>query len=89
MSPFCLHSFAVPLAFFLILALVWREVRKDRAHYESLHPSEKTVALAICRDARRKEEEIGFDAHDEKAEVSARSNESPVYKHIRKDSRID
>lgn len=63
MSPFCLHSFAVPLAFFLILALVWREVRKDRAHYESLHPSEKTVALAICRDARRKEEEIGFDAY--------------------------
>lgn len=65
-SSFCFHSFAVPLAFFFILALLWREVRKDRARYESLHPSEKTVALAVCRDARRREEEIGFETSVQK-----------------------
>ena len=61
MNLACLHPFSVPIAFLFLLLLLWREASKERARYEERNPSEKALALSVCREARWREEGIGID----------------------------
>ncbi|KAK7518913.1 uncharacterized protein IWZ02DRAFT_489730 [Phyllosticta citriasiana] len=66
MSASCISSCAIPVAFIVLVLLVWQKMQHERAQYEALHPSEKVVALTVIQAARLREEQVGFELSDSK-----------------------